>query len=753
MAAFANNQRVAFMDVRLDVLVAHSHLRKSCQNIQPRHAGSRMLNAFDLRGDRAEQIVEQRALQRRKPFPRPENLVFQFFQLGRDVALRIGERLLTDKVRGNLIRKRTAYLNVIAEDAVESDLQRADARLFLHLRLKGGEIVFSAVHDAAELVHFRVRALPDHAAVLERDRRILVDQGENRIPHVFERINLRPQRREQLRPERFKEFQNLREMAAGRRERIHFARRRRPVHDTGHEPLHVEHLRELRSNIGARNAVGIQFFHRIEPGIDRTHTDKRLFEPRAQQTLAHCRLSFVKHPEERPLLLAAAHGLRQFQIGARDRRKLHILCLSIVVHRAKPLYAVDLRAADVFQQCAERAERGICPGDPGLFLPGLAELTLHLFQTERLFTVRLVQQLYRTPELTLDVIRHTAQAQQFFVHQNFAGRIAAQFGDDLCFQIVARQARCMSGSRRNIGKADTRFFSGAVNGCNVVVLVILQHALLNDRAGSDNADDIAFDKAFGGGGIFHLLTDGNFVPFFNQPRHVRLIGMERHAAHRRALLLSAVTPRERELEFLGREDGVVKKHFIEISETEKQNLVRMLFFHFGVLLHHRRQRHCDSLPCLSEFIGSVASAAGGTAAGASADGLFHRHRVSAVDRRSDDRVDVFNHRFEIRFGLVVGLHAFVLHDVAVQFGDFLVQRIDLLLILAFRLGQLAVQIDAGKIEVADEILQSLIFVVALLRLHQGNIFHFLLKLRGSLLKHRDRVFCHEWHSPFLFMFL
>ena len=64
--------------------------------------------------------------------------------------------------------------------------------------------------------------------------------------------------------------------------------------------------------------------------------------------------------------------------------------------------------------------------------------------------------------------------------------------------------------------------------------------------------------------------------------------MIRDPAHGRPLLLAAVLPCQCDFQFPGRCQGILKKHFIKVSKTVKEDTVRILLFGFHVLLHHRR---------------------------------------------------------------------------------------------------------------------------------------------------------------------
>ena len=147
----------------------------------------------------------------------------------------------------------------------------------------------------------------------------------------------------------------------------------------------------------------------------------------------------------------------------------------------------------------------------------------------------------------------------------------------------------------HVRKAQAHPLLGAVDAAQVVVAVVLEHAVLNDGAGGDHTDHVPLDQALGQGGVLHLLADGHLVPFGDQARHVAFVAVERHAAHGGALFLPAVPAGQGQFQFLGREDCVVVEHFVEVAQPEEQNLVLMLFFQFKILRHHGgKRRHAHS---------------------------------------------------------------------------------------------------------------------------------------------------------------
>ena len=63
--------------------------------------------------------------------------------------------------------------------------------------------------------------------------------------------------------------------------------------------------------------------------------------------------------------------------------------------------------------------------------------------------------------------------------------------------------------------------------------------------------------------------------------------MKRYAAHGCAFLQPAVASGEGQLQKTRHQFRVIKEHLVEVTKTEKQDTVLVLFFDTHVLLHHR----------------------------------------------------------------------------------------------------------------------------------------------------------------------
>ena len=221
-----------------------------------------------------------------------------------------------------------------------------------------------------------------------------------------------------------------------------------------------------------------------------------------------------------------------------------------------------------------------------------AELAGHGLLHDGVLKAGVLAQLDQGVCVLLDVGRDIFKVKHRRADQNLAGHIAAQLSDDGSADFFSAQLCGVGLAGGNVRKADARTPAAAgalaVNARQIVVFILGQHAAFNDRAGRDNADDVALDKTLGEGRVLHLLTDGDLVALGDQACHVSLVGVERHAAHRGAFFLAAVFAGQRQFQLPRSRQRVVVEHFIEVTDAVEQNLVGMLFFDFKILLHHGR---------------------------------------------------------------------------------------------------------------------------------------------------------------------
>jgi hypothetical protein len=158
---------------------------------------------------------------------------------------------------------------------------------------------------------------------------------------------------------------------------------------------------------------------------------------------------------------------------------------------------------------------------------------------------------------------------------------------ELVGQPVLRQVPEPEGAGREVDPREADPGAVGDGGGEVVVLLLLEDRLLDERPGRDDADDAALDEPFRFLGVLELLADGHPVARFEEPVDVRLGRVEGDARHGDAPL--ALRPR-------GEHDpqdprgglGVLVEHLVEVAEPEEEDFVGVARLDLGVLVHERR---------------------------------------------------------------------------------------------------------------------------------------------------------------------
>ena len=107
-----------------------------------------------------------------------------------------------------------------------------------------------------------------------------------------------------------------------------------------------------------------------------------------------------------------------------------------------------------------------------------------------------------------------------------------------------------------------------IDACQEVVAFVFQHGRIGHGTGGNDTHHIAFDQAFGGGGILHLFTDGNLVSFADQLFNLGIDRVERDAAHRCALFEPAVFSGQCQLQLAGGGFFILLKKLVKVAQPE-----------------------------------------------------------------------------------------------------------------------------------------------------------------------------------------
>ena len=180
--------------------------------------------------------------------------------------------------------------------------------------------------------------------------------------------------------------------------------------------------------------------------------------------------------------------------------------------------------------------------------------------------------------------------------QHLAGREPAELAGDV---LPVFRTRGVHLAGRNVRKAHADA-ARSEHAAEEVIAALVQHGRLQHGARRHAPDDLALYQPFGLLGVLHLLADGDLIPLCHELGDIALRAVVGHAAHGRALLLSAVAAGERQVQFLRDQLGVLKKHLIEIAQTVHQDIVLVFVFDLKILLHHGREL-CHLVPSFYIF--------------------------------------------------------------------------------------------------------------------------------------------------------
>ena len=123
---------------------------------------------------------------------------------------------------------------------------------------------------------------------------------------------------------------------------------------------------------------------------------------------------------------------------------------------------------------------------------------------------------------------------------------------------------------RNVDPRKPQLVALEVEGCEVVVLCVREHALVSDHAWGDDLDDATFDELFGELGVFELFADGDALSGANEFGEVDVESVvgEAREIHFRGRSVRAFG--ESNAEDAGDLDGVFVKRFVEVAHAEEK---------------------------------------------------------------------------------------------------------------------------------------------------------------------------------------
>ena len=351
------------------------------------------------------------------------------------------------------------------------------------------------------------------------------------------------------------------------------------VNQLGGQTVNVHRLLQQIPQFDPANGLGGQCLHRILAGTDGNTAYQGLFQPAAKHSGTCGSAGTVHRPEQAAAGILIPQGLAQLQIPSGEAVDAHIPLRLVEVGSAEMAKIAMHSAVLQYVDQASHGQNGVgrrLGGDHAV-LGNIRRpcsvrsriLRLHLGKHGAITVGKLVQEGLVHP-------RH---------EEEFAGGIGRRLGGQLAVGILPPNIGGKHLAGGKIRKHHAVSVGGGVHGTKEVVPLLVEHTGFKHRACGDHTGDPSLHQALGGGGVLQLFHNGNAEALGHQLRQVGVQGVVGHAAHRRALLQTAVSPRQYQLQGVGGRLGILKKQLVEVAQAHHHKTIGVLRFYFFVLLH------------------------------------------------------------------------------------------------------------------------------------------------------------------------
>ena len=257
-------------------------------------------------------------------------------------------------MRRDLIELPLRDLDVVAENAVVADLQRAYPGGGAFTLLDFGQDILAAAGYLAQAVYLLVEAVLDNAAVLEGQGRIVDYRVFYQRGNVVQLVYLAVELPEKRAVHPGNALLQSRKPRAGLTQRVDILRGRGFVHYAGHEPLKVVDAVQRVAYVVKQRGILRQGLHRVVALEYLCGIYQRLLQPCFKFAPAHGGHGLIQHPQQRTSLFLGAHGLGQLEVSAGREVQTHELAVGMNGQRYEALYGRLLGLAEVAEHRAQR---------------------------------------------------------------------------------------------------------------------------------------------------------------------------------------------------------------------------------------------------------------------------------------------------------------------------------------------------------------------------------------------------------------
>ena len=581
MAAVLNGNRRLGIEAGTDVAVVIGRAGQAVQTVDAGNGPGRFLHGRDMALDLAADIAEELVFQRQHPFLAGQDLDFKFLQFRRDVAFGIDQRLLAHVVIGDGLGIGMGNLEVIAKDLGIADFH-LDARLFPFLLFQFLQKGMTVGRNGADFIEFRRKAVADDAAVADDQARFVLDAPAEQVIDVVMGLQAVIEAVQEVGTGTGQDLFQLRDDGQRFPQGYQVFRAHGPRFDAGQDAFKIVDPVQHVCRVLAHDFVEDEVFDGILAARNVGNADERRFQPLAQEPAAHGRLGLVQDIEEGPPAAAVADVLRDFQMAQAGRIDDQT---PFIVDMFQRIDVGNIGLHDVADISQEHADT--LAGRRGSSKVFGREIGPGLFPV----VDTVIGRKFRDRTLSQVAAQVFADGVHILPHvgvNEFTRFVDGQDVEQTVFHDRGRAVGPQTFARRDVHEGDGKDGIAFGQAADVIVLLRRHGILQGNRPRRDDLDDLALDDSLGQFRVFHLFADSDFIAFVDQPFDIGVGRMEWYAAHGDLLFIAASPAGQGQVEFARRRQGIVKKHFIEIAEAEKEDFILALLFDFHVLLHHRR---------------------------------------------------------------------------------------------------------------------------------------------------------------------